>query len=211
MSSCVDLKPPDFWRCSTMRAASFSPTPGSAESSDADAVLRLTLPVGAALWTRAVRVDFADEAGFAVAVCAAKLVVETRAASARARPPARNRFIFMTALLYGFEFPNACGKDRGGPSPGSKAGATRAVLDDVADRRPLSRRHPLLSPAEAPVSPNTRPPPVRRTRRPIRQGQCRAVERRGKPLTGEDLKSAMRGAARGRAPAERQAKLSARG
>ena len=48
------------------------------------------------MWTRAARDDFADEPGFAGAVCAAKLVVETRAASAKARPPARIRFIFMS-------------------------------------------------------------------------------------------------------------------
>ena len=49
ISSCTDLKlPPAFWRYSTMRAASFGPTPGSAANCSAVAVLTLTLLVGAA-------------------------------------------------------------------------------------------------------------------------------------------------------------------
>jgi hypothetical protein len=97
MSSCVDLKPPTFCRCSTMRAASFAPTPGSAVSSAAVAVLRLTLPAGAAFLTRATRVAFADEDDFAgaddLAAGAAKPVVDTRAASARARPVPRQNYV----------------------------------------------------------------------------------------------------------------------
>src|SRR5262249_18634559 len=170
MSSCVDLKPPVFWRCSTMRAASFSPTPGSVDSSDAVAVLRLTLPVGAALWTRDARVAFADEAGFAV--WAAKLVVETRAASARARPPARIRFIFfMTALLYWFEFPKRAGRtavalhlDRRPERRGRSSMASRTAI--------LCRAVTSLSSGGSPGLSHSRPPPVRRPRRPLRQGPC---------------------------------------
>ena len=43
MSSCVERNVPDFWRYSTMRAASLGPTPGSVVSCSTVAVLRLTL------------------------------------------------------------------------------------------------------------------------------------------------------------------------
>ena len=47
--SCVERKEPDFCRYSTMRAASFGPTPGSVVSCSTVAVLMLTFPVGAGL------------------------------------------------------------------------------------------------------------------------------------------------------------------
>src|SRR6185503_9925244 len=79
MTSWTVLKPPDFCRYSTMRAASFSPTPGSVTSCCTVAVLTLTFPVGAGLASARTR------------------PVDARNAKARATAMAETRLRFMVS------------------------------------------------------------------------------------------------------------------